>query len=85
MYLKQRRRLAGVDWLDWGSQGVRVDDVLEFEEVVGVGEEGVVAVAAGHVLVDAVHVEGEGVDEKAVAQTAGRLLDAAGVRALVAD
>lgn len=72
---------------DWGSQGVRVDDVLEFEEVVGVGEEGVVAVAAGDVLVDAVHVEGEGVDEKAVAQTADRLLDsaAAGVRALVAD
>jgi len=27
---------------DWGSQGVRVDDVLEFEEVVGVGEEEVV-------------------------------------------
>ncbi len=71
---------------DWASQGVRVDDVLEFEEVVGVGEEGVVAVAAGHVLVDAVHVEGEGVDEKAVAQTAGRLLNAAaaGVRVLVA-
>ena len=30
------------------------------------GEEGVFAVAAGDVLVDAVHVEDEGVDEKAV-------------------
>jgi len=45
---------------DWGSQGVRVDDVLEFEEVVGVGEEEVVAVAAGDVLVNAVHFDGEG-------------------------
>jgi len=34
---------------------------------VGVGEEEVVAFAAGDVLVDAVHFEGEGVEEKAVA------------------
>ena len=57
---KKKVSWGGLVGKDWGSQGVRVDDVLEFEEVVGVGEEEVVAVAAGDVLVNAVHFDGEG-------------------------